>query len=89
MQNLQREVAHEPEAALYGGEDGLEFYRKFFGTWGVWGVWKEAIKQARLFACEVGDGQAAAVCEMMKQIGLNPQIMKDYNAIDRIVYCVN
>lgn len=28
MENLQREVAFEPELALYGGEDGLLFYRE-------------------------------------------------------------
>ena len=84
MQELQKEVTHEPEMALYGGEDGLNFYRNFFTEWG------NDIKRSRnLFACEVGDGQAQAVCEMMRGIGLNPQIKKDYNGIDRVVYSVD
>jgi release factor glutamine methyltransferase len=80
MQNLQKEVTHEPEMALYGGGDGLDFYRAFFEKWA------DAIEQSPLFATEVGDGQAAAVSEMMRQIRLRPQIKKDYNGIERIVY---
>jgi release factor glutamine methyltransferase len=82
MQSLQKEVTHEPESALFGGEDGLEFYRRFFERW------SEMLNQACLFACEVGDGQARAVSEMLEKIGLSPQIKKDYNGIDRIVYSV-
>lgn len=80
--NLQKEVRHEPTMALFGGEDGLDFYRKFFE------MWKNPLNGAGMFACEVGDSQAAAVCEMMKNIGLSPHIKKDYNGIDRVVYSV-
>ncbi|MDR2559672.1 MAG: peptide chain release factor N(5)-glutamine methyltransferase [Oscillospiraceae bacterium] len=79
MQSLQKEVTHEPEEALYGGgEDGLDFYRNFFDKWNV--------KHNPLFACEVGDEQAAAVCEIMENKGLSPKVLKDYSGIDRIVY---
>jgi release factor glutamine methyltransferase len=78
MNELQEEVKHEPEIALYGGEDGLDFYRNFFEKWNV--------KSYQLFACEVGDGQAQAVCEIMENKGLKPKIKKDYSNIDRIIY---
>jgi len=81
MQELQKEVTHEPESALFGGYDGLEFYRKFFKEWG----W---LADGNNFATEVGDGQAEAVCEMMREIGVNPLIKKDYNGIDRVVYSI-
>jgi release factor glutamine methyltransferase len=88
MQSLQKEVTFEPEMALYGGGnspdlcDGLDFYRRFFEVWG------NDLKQASLLGCEVGDTQAQAVCKMMKDIGLNPRIKKDYNKIDRVVYSI-
>ncbi|MCL2035930.1 MAG: peptide chain release factor N(5)-glutamine methyltransferase [Oscillospiraceae bacterium] len=79
---LQKEVRHEPMMALFGGGDGLEFYRDFFR------VWREQLRESRLFACEVGFGQAEAVAEMFEEIGLNPQIREDYNGIERVVYSV-
>jgi len=79
MNALQKEVTFEPREALYGGEDGLDFFREF--QWGK-------VKQALLVACEAGDGQAEKVCELMRKIGLNPKIKQDYNKLDRIVYSV-
>jgi release factor glutamine methyltransferase len=78
MNELQEEVTHEPKIALCGGIDGLDFYRNFFEKWNV--------KHHPLFACEVGGGQAQAVCEIMENKGLKPKILKDYSGTDRIVY---
>jgi release factor glutamine methyltransferase len=82
MNNLQKEVTYEPYEALFGGSDGLMFYRKFFN------VWAQRLRQANFVACEIGDSQSTAVQRMMDKIGLNPQIMQDYNGIDRVVYSV-
>ncbi|MCL2077284.1 MAG: peptide chain release factor N(5)-glutamine methyltransferase [Oscillospiraceae bacterium] len=81
MQNLQKEVTYEPKMALYGGDDGLDFYRQFFSVW-------KYLQYASLFACEVGDGQAEAVCKLMIKIGLNPKIKKDYSGIERVIYAI-
>ncbi|MCL2071183.1 MAG: peptide chain release factor N(5)-glutamine methyltransferase [Oscillospiraceae bacterium] len=90
MQTLQKEVTHEPKIALYGGEDGFDFYRAFFA------LWKYMLKRSRLFACEVGDGQAEAVCRLMKDKGIpglakvEISTKKDFNGIKRIVhFCQN
>jgi release factor glutamine methyltransferase len=80
MQSLQKEVAHEPPLALFGGVDGLDFYRQFFEMWG------DAIRGARLFATEVGDGQAAAVSEMLRQVGREPRVARDLSGIERVVW---
>ncbi|MCL2698508.1 MAG: peptide chain release factor N(5)-glutamine methyltransferase [Oscillospiraceae bacterium] len=82
MLELQEEIKHEPETALFGGEDGLDFYRKLFKLWGG------ALKQGGLFAAEVGDGQAEKVAQLMKSAGFTPQIKKDYSGIDRIIYAI-
>jgi len=82
MLTLQKEVTYEPEIALYGGEDGLEFYRAFFS------VWKDVLKRSAFFACEVGDGQAEIVGGFMEVIGLSPQVKYDFNGLARIVYNV-
>jgi release factor glutamine methyltransferase len=84
MSELQREVTHEPEYALYGGYDGLVFYKKLFTCW------KRLLRPGGLFAVEVGDGQAPAVAEFMRQAGFaEPQIRKDYGGTERVVTAVN
>ena len=82
MNELQTEVTHEPEMALYGGEDGLDFYR------GVFELWKGYLKQGGLFAVEVDCEQAREVAKLMKASGFSPQIKKDYSGIERIIYAV-
>jgi len=82
MNELQREVRHEPETALFGGDDGLDFYR------GIFRIWGGALKQGGLFAVEVGGKQARQVAEIMESNGFSPHIKKDYSGIERIVYTI-
>ena len=51
MAQLQREVRYEPEMALYGGEDGLDFYR-IMTT-----LWKDSLSNNGWLLYEYGDGQ--------------------------------
>lgn len=80
MEELQREVDFEPETALYGGMDGLDFYRRIFIAW------KHKLKAGGFFAVEIGYGQAEAVSGFMREAGFSPSVMKDYSGIKRIVY---
>lgn len=79
MDKLQREVRREPSLALYGGEDGLDYYRRIFSAW------KAKLKDGGLFAVETGDGQAQAVCELMRAEGFAPTVYKDLAGLDRAV----
>jgi len=72
------EVSYEPEAALFGGADGLDFYRRLAG------LLAKAPRIERA-AFEVGLGQAGAVCALLGEVGFEVGVIKDYSGIDRIV----
>ncbi len=80
MGTLQKEVRHEPEIALFGGFDGLDFYRVIFG------LWKERLTENGEFIVETGDAQAEAVKCLMEKEGFCCGIIKDYNKLGRVVF---
>lgn len=82
MKNLQTEVTHEPKMALYGGRDGLDFYR------GMISVWKEHLKRGGIFAVEIGMGQERGVIEIFAANGIKADCIKDSRDIYRVVYGV-
>lgn len=63
MAELQTEVRAEPETALYGGSDGLKFYRVIIC------LWKEILRSGGLMAFEIGSEQADAVRQMLEEGG--------------------
>lgn len=79
MAKLQKEVRHEPETALFGGADGLDFYRVIFG------VWKDRLEKGGSFLAEVGEKQAEAVKSLMEQEGFACEIYPDLNKTGRVV----
>lgn len=83
MDELQREVRYEPETALFGGEDGLNFYRTLVP------IWCKRLIANGILAFEVGDKQAGAVQEIMKNEGLETEIVKDLQGIERVVIGMN
>lgn len=80
MRELQKEVRREPEIALFGGKDGLDFYRVIFGKW------KKKLAETGKFIVETGDRQAERVSELMEKEGLSCEIIRDYNKIGRFVF---
>lgn len=82
MNSLQREVSFEPSEALFGGSDGLDFYRR------IPEVYLDKLKKGGLFAVEIGIGQASDVAEIFKKYGLSPQFKDDLCGVKRVVYCV-
>ena len=73
---LQREVRFEPALALYGGEDGLDFYRRIRTEYAA------HLNQRGALLLEVGFGQAAAVCALF---GENAYVLRDLCGVERVV----
>lgn len=61
MNELQREVTHEPSLALFGGDDGLMFYRELTR------VWKSSLKSGGMLLFEVGLGQYKDVMKILEE----------------------
>jgi release factor glutamine methyltransferase len=80
MTRLQPEVGFEPTAALDGGEDGLDFYRRIIKES------PEHIKKSGFLILELGYGQAGEISKMVEENEwLNMvKIVKDFNDIERI-----
>ena len=81
MKLLQPEIRDwEPVAALDGGEDGLDYYRKIISGAG------DYLKENGFLMLEIGMGQSDPIRKMAEDEGFaNIQILKDYAGIDRIV----
>ena len=75
---LQPEVAREPGLALYGGADGLDFYRRIALEL------PERLNPGGRALFEVGLGQAGDVAGMLAPLG-QVQIIKDICGADRVV----
>ena len=69
---------HEPPGALFAGEDGLDVIRRL--------VPAAAQGGARLLAIELGEGQAAAVAQLMHASGfVSVHARRDLAGIERVV----
>ena len=81
MKTVSPEVHYEPETALLGGEDGLDFYRA------ITAEYKKALKPGGMLAFEVGAGEAAAAEKLLENAGFKEiSNAKDLGGISRAVY---
>ena len=82
METLDRSVKdYEPHLALFGGEDGLDFYRAIIHNW------KGSLTENGRLYFEVGIGQAGAAARLMQAEGFGDiNIIPDTQDIPRVVY---
>ncbi len=78
IKELAPELKHEPYAALYGGEDGLIFYRRIVSRY------SRLLKKDGFFLLEIGYDQAADVANIAAENGFACKIFKDYSGNDRV-----
>lgn len=81
IRSLPPEVRdHEPVAALDGGSDGLNFYRRLVPAL------RDALRPGGFVALEIGDTQGGAVSTMLAGTGLDGiEVIPDYAGRDRVV----
>lgn len=83
MKELQTEVTFEPKTALFGGTDGLDFYRAIAKNW------YPNLNEGGIIAFEIGDTQGKSVSEILSENGYkNPEVIKDYEGRDRVVAAI-
>ena len=80
MKELMPEVLQEPELALYGGEDGLDFYRRISQEAGAY------LAPGGVLLFEIGWLQKDAVSDLLLQHIGKPHALKDYGGNWRVVY---
>ena len=70
----------EPHLALYGGEDGLDFYRSIAQKY------RQALKPGGYLCFEFGMGQGDAVCRILEEnLYTILERSRDYNDRERAV----
>ena len=77
------ETKFEPETALLGGQDGLDFYRTIINNY------KNSLKDGGMLAFEVGINEAERVKSLLTDSGfVKITITKDLNQIERVVTAI-
>ncbi len=81
MEEISKEVSAEPEAALFGGVDGLSFYRSIAKRY------KEYIKDGGRIAFEIGISMEGDVSDILLTEGYTElSYISDINGIIRVVH---
>ncbi len=80
LAGLQAEVRFEPEMALDGGADGLDFYRAIVRCW------SKKLKPGGAMVFELGEEQAGEVAAMMKAQGFSGiRTEQDFGGCERAI----
>lgn len=83
MAIISPETKFEPETALLGGEDGLDFYRAIIKNY------KNSLKVGGMLAFEVGINEAERVKSLLTDAGFGKiTVTKDLNAVERVVTAI-
>ena len=77
MAEIDDNVKNEPAMALYGGEDGLLFYRRLV---------KISLETYVPILCEMGSGQKKQMESLLAESGFEYEFYKDFSDFDRAFF---
>ena len=78
MAAAQPEITREPRMALFGGEDGMVFYRCFLENY------RSLLEPGGVFLFEIGAAQGEDIRAAAKALGYTCTVTKDYAGLDRV-----
>ena len=78
-------LKYEPHLALFGGDDGLLFYRRIFSDI------KRIVNEKNIICFETGEGQNDLIEDIAKKYFPNAKIIKknDLNGFNRYIFIIN
>ncbi len=77
MEKIPENVKREPAMALFGGEDGLLFYRALIAL---------SQKTNVPILCEIGSSQKNGIEKILEKEGFSYEFFKDFSALDRAFF---
>ena len=80
VKGLAPELAHEPQAALDGGEDGMCFYAHFLAESA------HVLKDGGFWLFEIGYDQEQAIKSLAERLGFACEVEKDLGGNPRVAY---
>ena len=78
VKGLAPELAHEPQVALDGGEDGMRFYKHFLLQS------EHILKPDGLWIFEIGYDQEQAICSLAAELGFACTVERDLGGNPRV-----
>lgn len=78
VKGLAPELAHEPQVALDGGEDGMRFYRHFLSES------EKVLAEGGFWLFEIGYDQEKAICDLASELGFACTVERDLGGNPRV-----
>lgn len=78
--SLETKILKEPRSALFGGDDGLYFYRNIINQA------SDYLNEDGMLAFEIGYNQRESIFQILDENGFkNHYCIKDFNGFDRVI----